>query len=109
MSIKFTNEPPQGLRAGLKRTYTGKLMVCILSRFLLPSIVDQSRVKFLLMLLFQGINQDQLDVSNLPQWKPMLFGVAFLHTTVQVGGGPSLVSILLIFLKGLNNIAARPF
>lgn len=25
MSIKFTNEPPSGIKAGLKRTYTGEL------------------------------------------------------------------------------------
>ncbi|KAF7655270.1 hypothetical protein LDENG_00058640 [Lucifuga dentata] len=52
MSIKFTSEPPQGLKAGLKRTYG-------------------------------GINQDLLDISNIVQWKPMLYGVAFLHSTVQ--------------------------
>ncbi|XP_028288430.1 dynein heavy chain 5, axonemal [Parambassis ranga] len=51
-SIKFTNEPPLGMKAGLKRT-------------------------------FSSVTQDQLEISNLPQWKPLLYAVAFLHTTVQ--------------------------
>lgn len=51
-SIKFTAEPPQGVKPGLKRTYG-------------------------------LISQDQLDISNMMQWKPLLYVVAFLHTTVQ--------------------------
>ncbi|KAL5262750.1 hypothetical protein ACHWQZ_G008223 [Mnemiopsis leidyi] len=51
-SIKFTNEPPQGIKAGLSRTYN-------------------------------NITQEQLDISGTSQWKPMLYDLAFLHTTVQ--------------------------
>ncbi|XP_063254241.1 dynein axonemal heavy chain 5-like isoform X1 [Prinia subflava] len=51
-SIKFTNEPPQGVKAGLKRTYS-------------------------------AVTQDLLGASKMPQWKPLLYAVAFLHTTVQ--------------------------
>ena len=51
-SIKYTFAPPQGVKAGIKRTFT-------------------------------AIPQEELDFSLLPQWKPMLYTVAFLHTTVQ--------------------------
>ncbi|KAJ3258377.1 Dynein heavy chain 5, axonemal [Boothiomyces macroporosus] len=52
MSIKFTNEPPQGLKAGLKRTYA-------------------------------WLTQDMLDMSARPQYKPLIYGLAFLHSVVQ--------------------------
>jgi dynein heavy chain len=51
-SIKFTNEPPQGLKAGLKRTYA-------------------------------WMTQDMLDMNARPQYKPLLYGLAFLHSVVQ--------------------------
>jgi len=51
-SIKFTNEPPQGVKAGLKRT-------------------------------FSGYSQETLDLNALNFWKPLIYAVAFLHTTVQ--------------------------
>jgi hypothetical protein len=52
MSLKFTNEPPQGLRAGLKRTYN-------------------------------WFTQDMLEVNARPQYKPLLYGLSFLHSVVQ--------------------------
>lgn len=55
MSIKYTNDPPQGIKAGLKRTY------------------------------MNNVNQDLLEATALPQWRPMLYAVSFLHTVVQVG------------------------
>jgi dynein heavy chain len=52
MAIKFTNEPPQGIKAGLKRTYA-------------------------------WFTQDILDMNPRPQYKPLLYGLAFLHSVVQ--------------------------
>ncbi|KAK2720694.1 hypothetical protein QYM36_004548, partial [Artemia franciscana] len=52
VSIKFTNEPPQGIRSSLKTTYS-------------------------------DISQDLLDYSVSNAWPPLLFALAFLHTTLQ--------------------------
>lgn len=52
MAIKFTNEPPQGIRASMKRSY-------------------------------QAFSQDFLDYTTAPQWPPLLYTVAFMHTIVQ--------------------------
>uniref|UniRef100_A0A8D3AF65 Dynein heavy chain 5 axonemal n=1 Tax=Scophthalmus maximus TaxID=52904 RepID=A0A8D3AF65_SCOMX len=47
-----------------------------------PSFVH-SGMKAGLKRTFSGVTQDQLEISNRPQWKPLLFAIAFLHTTVQ--------------------------
>jgi dynein heavy chain len=44
--------PAQGIRAGLKRTFT-------------------------------EFDQDYLDINTLKEWKPLIYAVAFMHTTVQ--------------------------
>lgn len=33
---------------------------------------------------YNSVTQEQLDITNMPQWRPLFYAVAFLHTTVQV-------------------------
>ncbi|CAF4112437.1 unnamed protein product [Rotaria socialis] len=53
ISIKYTAEPPQGVKAGLKRTFTGLTQ------------------------------EQQLEANTHEKWRPLLYAVAFLHTIVQ--------------------------
>ncbi|KAJ9436464.1 Dynein gamma chain, partial [Diplonema papillatum] len=56
MSTKLTNEPPSGIRAGIKRTFA----------------VGSNL-----------ITQEHLEAFRRPEWKPILFAQAFLHSLVQ--------------------------
>jgi len=53
ISIKYTAEPPQGIKAGLKRTFNGLTQ------------------------------EQQLESNPHDFWKPLLYTIAFLHTIVQ--------------------------
>ena len=53
ISIKYTAEPPQGIKAGLKRTFAGLTQ------------------------------EQQLESNSHDKWRPLLYTVAFLHTIVQ--------------------------
>eukprot|EP01059_Diplonema_ambulator_P031435 TRINITY_DN5765_c0_g1_i5.p1 TRINITY_DN5765_c0_g1~~TRINITY_DN5765_c0_g1_i5.p1 ORF type:complete len:4657 (+),score=1802.33 TRINITY_DN5765_c0_g1_i5:140-14110(+) len=56
ISNKLTNEPPAGLKAGLKRTFAAGS---------------------------QGVTQELIEAFRRPEWKPLLFAQAFLHSMVQ--------------------------
>jgi len=48
MSIKFTNEPPRGLKPGLKRTYTGEIFIYLkkLVLTMFKSVWNFGKIKF---------------------------------------------------------------
>lgn len=71
MAIKFTNEPPQGIRASLKRSYQ-----VIYGKLPPPHL-------FTPFLFLKAFSQDFLDYTAAAQWPPLLYTVAFLHTIVQ--------------------------
>jgi len=53
IAIKMTDEPPSGMKAGLRKSYTTFL------------------------------NQDWLEAVNREEWRPMIYALAFLHSVVQ--------------------------
>ena len=56
VSVKLTNEPPAGIRAGIRRTFA-------------PGS--------------QGITQELIEAFRRPEWKPLLVAQTFLHSLVQ--------------------------
>ena len=63
ISIKYTFAPPQGVKAGLKRIYS------TLSQVTPTCIITMVTIA--------------IGTTRVQQWKPLLYAVAFLHTTVQ--------------------------
>eukprot|EP00756_Hemistasia_phaeocysticola_P003201 Hpha_TRINITY_DN12121_c2_g2::TRINITY_DN12121_c2_g2_i1::g.81783::m.81783/K10408/DNAH; dynein heavy chain, axonemal len=56
MSIKLTNEPPAGIRAGLKRTFAAGS---------------------------GAVSQEMLESFRRHEWRPLLFALAFMHSLLQ--------------------------
>lgn len=86
MAIKFTNEPPQGIRASMKRTYQNISQVMVSKNCGIRNRVrefEHSENLGLNQIFFPPVLQDMLDYSAQPQWPVLLYAVAFLHTIVQ--------------------------
>jgi dynein heavy chain len=70
-AIKVTNQPPTGIQAGMRRT--------------LQVGYSQYDEKFSLAnFRNQSITQDFFDTVSMPEWRPLIFAMCFLHSLVQV-------------------------
>ncbi|CAK9824517.1 Dynein axonemal heavy chain 8 [Anthophora retusa] len=72
MSIKYTYEPPQGMKFAQSR----ESFVCKFLNFV-------TGVRAGLLATYSGMNQEMLDQCDASQYIPIIYTVSFLHTIVQ--------------------------